>query len=231
MTKLIVFDVDGTILDSWGGFRRIVEMYSRDNGLPIPCFDSIRRGYHDPHSHDYKWGLPPGDEQARHLYATFSLSDRYATSGDPEHTPLLFDGAEDLLTELKDLGYTLAIITSKAEDPVQHMFEYHNIGSLFSAWRCLNDIRRRGEKEKPEPDMLFSVMEELGHAPEDTVMIGDTTMDIMMGCNAGTSTIGVTWGTHPRHMLETAGAHHIVETQVKDVGDVIRRIFENGEGR
>lgn len=224
MSKLIVFDVDGTLLDSWGGYEKVVMQYSQDRGLPRPCFETIKKGYGNAHAHDFGWGVGR-DEQWQHMLETFRIAERREMSGDPHHTPGLFDGVEESLIHLKDLGHTLAIITSKAEAPLLHLLEHHNIGRLFSAHRSINDVTRRGEKEKPAPDMLKSVMRELGFAPGETAMVGDTTMDVRMGRSAEAHAIGVTWGTHSKEHLAGAGAHHIVETVFDDVVTAVKGIF------
>lgn len=224
MSKLVVFDVDGTILDSYTLFEKYVREYSQEQGLPQPCVTTIKRGYGNPHDHDFGWGVSR-EEQVRHLHATFKITDDYSMSGEAHHTPHLFDGVKEALTHLKDLRYELAIVTSKSAAPLRHLLEYHGVEKLFSAQRTYDDIHLRKEREKPEPDMLHSVMRELKFVPDETVMIGDTTMDIRMGRAADTHTIGVTWGTHPREYLTGAGAHHIIETHFDDVISTIKKIF------
>ncbi len=216
MTKLVVFDIDGTILDSFAVFERAVAQYSRDNNLPMPCMDTIKLGYGEPHAHDFKWGVDR-DTQLRHLYGTFKLADIWATSGDMAHMPPLYDGTLDLLTALKDGGHQLAIVTSKPSGPLAHMLDHYRLNNYFSAIRTSCDIRARGEAEKPAPDQLASVMRELKRGADESVMIGDTVMDIKMGRAAGACAIGVTWGAHPREHLEAAGAHRIVDTRVTDI--------------
>lgn len=224
MTKLVVFDVDGTILDSLTFFERVLAEYSVAQGLPTACFHTIRTGYGAPHDHDFKWGVDRV-EQVKHLYAVYRLADEYARSGKPEYTPVLYDGVIDGLTHMKDLGYTLAIVTSKPEAPLVHMLEDYKITKLFSGIRHGNDEQRRGEKEKPAPDQLVSLIRELKFTPEETVMIGDTTMDIHMGIGAKSQTLGVTWGAHQRDLLTGAGAHHIVETHFDDVVLTVKNVF------
>jgi phosphoglycolate phosphatase len=220
MSKLIVFDVDGTILDSLGHFEKVVEKYSVGLGLPVPCFKTIRTGYGDPHNHDFKWGVGR-EEQVQHLFATYRLADEAA-----RHTPPLFyDGAHDALVHLKDLGHTLAIVTSKPEAPLLHVLEEHKVTHLFSGIRHGNDEDRRGEREKPFPDQLQSLIRELKFGPDETVMVGDTTMDIRMGRGAGTHTLGVLWGAHGPDDLKNAGAHHIVDERFDEVVVTVKKIF------
>jgi len=224
MSKLVVFDVDGTFLNSLVVLEHTLIEYSRRLSLPHPDIEAVKHGYGAPHEHDFGWGVSK-DEQARHLCAAFDLMDEFVVSGEAHLMPQLFHGVEDGFARLKDAGHTLAIITSKEEDPFHHMMEYHNLYTLFSAHRTSGDIEKRGEKEKPAPDMLISVMHELNFAPDETVMIGDSTMDMRMGRSANTSTIGVTWGAHPKHKLVEAGAQFIVDTDFNDVAHTVKTIF------
>jgi phosphoglycolate phosphatase len=117
-------------------------------------------------------------------------------------------------------------VTSKPEAPLVHMLETYDISNLFCGIRHGNDEKRRGEREKPYPDQLASLIRELKFAPDETVMVGDTTMDIHMGLGAKAQTMGVTWGAHPRETLVEAGAHHLVETQFDDVITAVNKIFD-----
>lgn len=224
MTGLVVFDVDGTFLDSYTLFEKAIAEYSREMGLPEPFYEAIRHGYSDPRSHDFRWGVSR-EEQFEHLVTVFNRMDEWSMSGVAERTPGLFSGVEESLLRLKDEGRTLAIVTSKPEAPLLHLLEYHRLGGIFSAHRTWDDIARRGEKEKPEPDMLLSVMKELDFAPGRTVMVGDTVMDVKMGRAANTHTIGVAWGMHPVTHLTEAGAHHIVDEHFHRVVETVRKIL------
>jgi len=217
MSKLVVFDIDGTILNSWGFFEKLVLDYSDKSNLPKPCIDTIALGYGDPNSHDFGWGVSK-PEQLEHLHSIWKIADKESLV----HIPELFKGTEDTLIHLKDTGHTLAIVTAKPEAPLMEMLEHHGLYTLFSAHRTGCDRKKRNEKEKPAPDMLNSVMRELNFVPDETFMIGDTTMDIGMGLNANTETIGVTWGAHSKELLVGAGAHHIVETEVADIVPIIK---------
>ncbi len=225
MSKLIVFDVDGTFLDSYKLFKKVILEYSNDHGLPPPCFTTIAHGYGNPLEHDFGWGVSR-EEQKKHLFASFDRTNECFMSGDSEYTPKLFSGTEESFTHLKDTGHTLAIITSKPKAPLFHLMKHYNLNKFFSAQRNYDDITNLNLREKPAPDMLQSIMKELKFTPEETVMIGDTTMDIQMGLSAGTHTIGVTWGTHLKEHLINAGAHHTIETRFSDVVPAIEKVFD-----
>lgn len=221
MSKLVVFDVDGTILNSGEFFNRAILEYSDKNNLPEPCLKTMQKGYSHSKDYDFGWGVDK-EEQFFHLKKIFKIFDEKTSL----EIPKLYTGVEDTLINLKDEGYTLAIVTAKPEKNLIEIMEHHNVYTLFSLHRCWEDVKRKAEKMKPEPDMLNSVMKELNFVPDETVMIGDTTMDIVMGRNAKAGTIGVTWGYHPKEMLEDAKAHYIVETEVPDIVPVIGMDFE-----
>jgi len=216
MSKLVVFDIDGTLLNSFSFFKREAFKYSNENNLPMPSMDLMKKGYANPDDYDFGWNVNKY-EQRKHLENIFDIVEKESMNYIPE----LFEGVEDTLVHLKDTGHTLGIVTSKTQAPLIEMLEYHNIYTLFSGHRTWCDIKNRGEKEKPSPDMLNSLMKELNFISAETIMIGDTNMDIGMGRNANTNTIGVTWGAHPKEFLIDAGAHHIVETKVSDIVPVI----------
>ncbi len=224
MSKLVIFDVDGTFLDTYKLYNTVVETYSRDKGLPKPCIQTIHRGYGDPLNHDFQWGVSRED-QIVHMRATFDMIDAWSVSNEADKTPVLFDGVVETLTELKDYGHTLAIVTAKAEMPLLHLLQYHKLEKFFSAQRNWTDIKRRGYRGKPHPDKVLSVMKELNFQPDDAVMIGDTTMDILAGISAGAKSIGVAWGAHPLSDLQSAGAHHIVDRQFSDLLGAIQKTF------
>lgn len=226
MSKLIIFDVDGTFLDTYGMYAKVVEEYSREKGLKMPNIQAINRGYGDPLNHDFEWGVSR-EEQVQHMRATFDMIDDWSVSNHADKTPVLFEGVKDLLTELKDEGHTLAIVTAKKEEPLLHLLQYHNLDKMFSAQRNWTDVKRRGYRGKPHPDKLLSVMKELNMNPEESVMIGDTTMDILAGIAAGSKSIGVTWGAQGIDDLTKAGAHHIVDTKFSDLGAAIKKMFED----
>ncbi len=221
MSKLVVFDIDGTILNSKDFFKNIILEYSEKNNLLTPCVKNFYEGYANPDAYDIGWGVSK-EEQRYHVKKTIELAEERTA----ESIPSLYSGVEETLSNLKDLGHTLSIITSRDEKSLIEVMEYHNVYTLFSSHRSRCDVERRSENEKPASDMLHSVMKELSFVPDETVMIGDTTMDVEMGRNAKTGTIGVTWGYHPKEMLEKANAHYIIETEVSDIIPVIGMDFK-----
>ncbi len=216
MRKLVVFDIDGTLLDSFGLYGRAVEHYSRDNNLPMPCLNTIRTGYGNPYDHDFKWGCDR-PTQVERMYDTFRLVDEWTATGNPEYMPPLFAGVVELLKDLHLRGHELAIVTSKPSIPLATTLSHYGLGGYFCAIRTSCDVKGRGEAEKPAPDQLLSIMRDRKRDAASTLMVGDTVMDMKMGRSAGATAIGVTWGVHGRDVLLDAGAHHIVDSHAQDI--------------
>jgi phosphoglycolate phosphatase len=109
----------------------------------------------------------------------------------------LFEGAAELIDELSLAGHQLAVATGKTRKGLDRAFRVGGLGPRFHASRCADECH-----SKPHPQMLHELMDELGVEPEATLMIGDTTHDLLMARNAGVAAIGVSYGAHPRATLE-----------------------------
>ncbi|GEM_PF-773250 len=220
MTKLICFDFDGTLCNSWPPFEQAALRYTAQNNLPALCTKTLLEGYGYPEEHQFWEGLPQ-DQQLEHLYTLYRLVD------DPRHElmeglfPTLYDGVLDTLDDLKSRGYTLAIVTARPNDPLQVILNHHDMHRFFCGYRTHDDVKNRGEKCKPHPDQLLSVIRELNFTPEDSFMIGDTCMDMKMANAAKVKAIGVTWGNHCITRLSENGANHVVQDAFSDLRDVI----------
>lgn len=224
MKPLIVFDVDGTIVNSFDAYLHAVEIYSREKGYRIPCLETIRVGYGTPEDYDFKWGCPREEQKAR-LMESYSYAADLLRGQCPSVTSPLFEGVKETLEAFKDAGYQLAIATSKYEEALLQVLKHHRLEHFFSGYRAHEDIHRRREREKPFPDQLLSLVKELGGDLETTVMIGDTTMDMHMGKSARSRAVGVGWGNHDASMLRAAGADSVIETAFKDLLPAVQHIL------
>lgn len=207
MNKLIVFDCDGTLVDSQAGIVRAMETAFLQHGLAPP----------DPHATRRVVGLSL--VQAMHGLlpdAEAGLHDRLAESykrafqtlrGKGELEEPLFPGIAALLDELERRGYLLGVATGKSDRGLGFCLNHHGIATRFVTLQTADR-----HPSKPHPAMLNAAIAEAGAAPETTVMIGDTSFDMAMGRAARTLTVGVTWGYHEADELREAGAHHIIDT-------------------
>ena len=108
---------------------------------------------------------------------------------------------------MEEAGYLLAIITSRSGGRLLQLLEAQNIHNRFVSLKTTDN-----GPGKPSPYLMLQTLDETGVDKQDAVMIGDTTFDILMACNAGTASIGVSWGVHEPDELRDAGAHQVAET-------------------
>ena len=190
---LIVFDWDGTLMDSADAIVRSIRAASRDAGLPEPSVSASR--------HIIGLGLI---EAMRHLFPDAReedwtrLADRYRHHYFQASDDIaLFEGARETVEALGEAGYLLAVATGKGRRGLDAAFEFSGIGRHFHASRCADE-----SFSKPNPAMLFDLMERLGAQPSRTLMIGDTTHDLLMAENAGVKSVALCHGAHERQVLE-----------------------------
>jgi phosphoglycolate phosphatase len=191
--ELIVFDWDGTLMDSTGAIVNSIKAAATDLGIEPPSEERARHiiglGLIDALRH----ALP---DLPAERYQDVALRYRHHYLAQDQDL-LLFDGAEALIGELADAGYMLAVATGKTRAGLNRAFEVSGLGPRFHASRCADECH-----SKPHPQMLEELMTEFGVAAESTLMIGDTTHDLLMARNAGVAALGVAYGAHPRASLE-----------------------------
>ncbi len=191
--ELIVFDWDGTLMDSAAAIVRAIQNASHDLGVMPPSEERARHviglGLQDA----LRAALPQLDP-ARYDEMAQRYRHHYLSH---DHELVLFDGAYEMVETLAAAGYRLAVATGKSRKGLQRALEHSGLGDFFHATRCADECH-----SKPHPQMLLELMDELGALPEQSLMIGDTTHDLLMARNAGVSALAVAYGAHPRSLLE-----------------------------
>jgi len=205
--KLIVFDWDGTVADSLQGIVSSIKVAITDTQLPLRETDAILRVI--------GLGL---DEAAASLYPEIDTSlrnkliEHYRQNylAEPIGKTALYPHAEATFTRLLDEGYLLAIATGKSRRGLDRAIADTNVKQYFQATRCADETF-----SKPHPQMLYELMDTLGVASADTVMVGDSEYDLQMAANAGTVSIAVSYGAQPISRLQAfkplAGIHCLSE--------------------
>lgn len=190
---LIVFDWDGTLMDSTVAIVKCIQSAAQDLRLPIPNKNTA--------SHVIGLGLP---EAMRAVLPDLEpkyysrLVDRYRYHYLlQDKKSQLFDGVRDMLNELSQQGYFLAVATGKGRVGLNRALDETKLLSVFDATRCADETF-----SKPHPAMLQEITRELGQNMRRTVMIGDTTHDLQMAVNAGAAGIGVHYGAHSSNELQ-----------------------------
>lgn len=191
--KLVVFDWDGTLVDSVERIVSCLKHASQEVGLPL-LSDS-----------EYCDVIGLGMSEAiKQLYPTFSASNicrfmdayRHEFFNRYQGPPPLFDGVSDVLASLREEGYLLAVATGKSRKGLAGELDVRDIADFFLATRCADETR-----SKPDPMMLYQLMGELRCDAADVLMIGDSVYDMEMAANAGVDRLAVTWGVHGRDRL------------------------------
>ena len=192
--KLIVFDWDGTLMDS---IAKIVA-----------CMRISIKQVRLPHRDDSKLRDIIGlglQEAITSLYPDIttveyeSLVDCYRNHFlFKDDTPsVLFSGAHEMMADLNKQGYYLAVATSKGRVGLDLVLNETNMGAHFHATRCADEAF-----SKPHPKMLLDIMDELGVDADETLMVGDTEYDLQMAQNARCDSLGISHGVHPASRLE-----------------------------
>lgn len=190
---LLVFDWDGTLVDSAGLIVASLQAAFRDLDLPVPRADAARYviglGLQDALAH-----LDPGLDSSRYG----EVAERYSAHFLVGHEDIeVFPMVDEGLTALSQEGYLLAVATGKSRRGLERAFRTTSLGEHFHASRCADE-----GFSKPHPDMLETLIRLLGVTRERTLMIGDTTHDLRMAANAGVAAIGLSSGAHSRDELE-----------------------------
>lgn len=200
--RLLVFDWDGTIIDSAATIAESIREASRELGLGIPSMERARHviglGLHDALT-----AAVPELSAARYPEFVASYRKHFLARKDSMQ---LFAGMRQLLANLKG-QHVLAIATGKSRRGLDHDLEFHQLTPLFVASRCADET-----SPKPDPAMLLELMDELHAAKEGTLMIGDTSHDLEMARAAGVDALAVTYGAHHAEGLRACSPRGCVST-------------------
>ncbi len=203
---LIIYDCDGTLVDS---AALIIESMSRafgDLGLVVPDQDAIRRVVGLSLTSAISRLQPDTDMDGLHRIANAYKGAFAVTKFEPEFDQPLYPGARDCVRAMREKGAKTAIATGKSRKGLAHVLERHEMHELFDALITADDAQ-----SKPHPEMIELLQWECDAQSERTVMIGDTSFDIEMGKAAKAYAVGVSWGNHPAEELTQAGADVVLD--------------------
>lgn len=204
--RLAVFDCDGTLVDSQHSIVHAMETAFEFHEFDAPSPAAVRQIIGLPLVQGIGI-LAPGTDADLHdqVAETYKSAFRDMRASGTVHEPL-FPGAVTAIESLCEQGWLLGIATGKAMRGLLATLEPYGLLDYFVT-RQTADVAMG----KPHPEMLDRAMSEMGVNADATVMIGDTTYDMEMAGNAGTKSIGVSWGYHPSDALHAAGAHTVID--------------------
>lgn len=195
--QLIIFDWDGTLMDSVDKIVRCFAAALDDVGASDPGKDAIRHIIGLGLDEAVSALLPQADNGVR-----ARVVERYRQHFlHLDQTGMeLFPGVREGLEELAGQGYLLAVATGKARRGLDRVLRATDTAHLFRATRCADEAF-----SKPHPRMLEDILEQTGLGADQALMIGDTTYDLQMARHAGMNSVAVTYGVHDRDLLTEHG--------------------------
>jgi phosphoglycolate phosphatase len=202
--RLILFDCDGTLVDSQHMIVDTMTDVFEEQGLPVPSREAVLGiiGL----SLEQAVATLLGEDAGR----TAEMAARYRTAFHARRTqaPLepLYPGARDVVAALSDRDDTLlGIVTGKSRRGLNAVLGGHELLERFVTLQTADDA-----PSKPHPAMVLQAIAETGADPADTVVVGDTRFDMEMARAAGAGAVGVGWGYHARETLPSAGAEVVL---------------------
>lgn len=203
--RLVVFDCDGTLVDSAATIVACVQGAFADLRLEPPPAQAVRRIVGLSLTEAMLRLLPEPDVAVAGRLAEAYKAAFAAHRTRPDHDEPLFPGAPEVLDALKARGVPMGVATGKAMRGLRFVLARHDLGPYFATLQTA-DLH----PSKPHPAMLEAAMREVGAEPAETLLVGDTTFDVLMARAAGAVPVGVAWGNHPAEELREVGAVHIL---------------------
>ena len=190
--KAVIFDWDGTVMDSTASIVSAIQAACIDLDLPVPSVE------------DASWVIGLSLDQALQRCAPGLTQERvpFFQERYRHHFFLndqqlgLFDGILPLLEELRQQEIRLGVATGKTRRGLDRVLQAQQLTAHFDYTRCADE-----SQGKPHPAMLFDIMERLDLQPEQVLMVGDTTHDVQMAASAGVDSMAVTYGAHSKRTL------------------------------
>lgn len=195
---LLVFDWDGTLVDSIGKIVNSLQHASRE-GIGAEISEQHARSVIGLGLDEAVSALHPELDKQQHAEDLLRIADAYRQHYiyDNDIPAPMFDGVANMLNKLREEGYTLAVATGKSRKGLDHTLKEHDMVDMFSITRTPTEAR-----SKPDPLMLNEIIHETGFSATQTLMIGDSEHDLSMAKNANVASIAVTHGVHNRDTLE-----------------------------
>ncbi len=214
--RLVVFDWDGTLMDSIGTIVACT-MAAIDDvpGAQPPAEATVREAIGLGLLISMQRFFPGGDLE---LFEAVAEAYRRRWRSEFKDRVALLPGAEEAVRGIAEAGYLIGVATAKSRAGLERELAKTGLGALFHATRTVDEA-----PSKPEPGMLFQLFEELGVHASHALMVGDTAWDLQMAQNAGCHGIGVLTGGHGREQLETAGPLACLESVAELPGWLSRR--------
>ncbi len=217
--RLIIFDYDGTLVDSHGGFHEAFGAAFQAIGVEPPGFEETRSIVGFGVEGAVKRFVPDADEEMIQSFAGALQAARDFQRANGEPQDRLVEGTREMLSALGDADMLAAVATNKSRKGLDHSLKAHGLERHFVYTRTADDTHA-----KPHPAMIEEILGYTGVARGHAVMVGDTTVDMEMAASAGVPAIGVSWGYHAPEDLKAGGAQRVI-TGYADLGLALQTVW------
>ena len=205
--KLVIFDLDGTLLNTISDLAHSVNFALEQCGFPVHPVETYKNFVGNGASKLAERSLPENQKTEQNLIRIKELFLPYYDDHNMDFTEP-YPGIHDLLKTLHSNGLKLAVASNKYQSATEKLIRHFFSDIPFIALLG----QREGVPVKPDPAIINDILRIAGVSPEETLYIGDSGVDMETASNSGIQSVGVTWGFRSREELEAAGASYIAET-------------------
>lgn len=215
MITTVIFDMDGTVLNTLDDLATSVNYVLTRYGMPVHCTEDYRRYFGNGIRYALECAVPKGTEETTIDQMLPVFKEHYNAHCLDKTRP--YDGIPELMKALRDRGFKLAIVSNKIDSAVKELN-----AKFFSAYVDVTIGEREGIRRKPAPDTVVQALEELKSSKHEAVYIGDSEVDLQTAANAGLPCISVLWGFREKDFLTEQGATVFANTP-QEIYDLLGR--------
>lgn len=205
MKKAVIFDLDGTLLNTLDDLAASVNFALESNGYNPRTIDEVRQFVGNGIRLLMTRALPGGEDNADFSKVFDAFKSHYIVHCNDVTAP--YPGIMDMLNELSRRNINMAIVSNKADAAVKELNEIYFRDVIDVA---IGENEAAGIRKKPAPDMPIEALNQLGAAPDEAVYVGDSDVDIETAANAGMCCVSCSWGFRSVDFLEEHGAVNII---------------------